>query len=225
MPRQPGSHPIFARVYARLSASMEPVVGQHRQRLLAGLTGSVLEVGAGNGLNFGHYPVSVASVLAVEPEPHLREMAERAALRAPVPINVTAGTADSLPAGNGEFDAVVASLMLCSVPDQAVALAEMLRVLRPGGELRFLEHVRSESPAQRRIQRFVDATFWPACFGGCHASRDTVAAISAAGFQVTEQTRYLLPESRLPWPTTPHARGTAVRSGTAVAPGTAVLPG
>ena len=211
MPTQPGSHPIFARFYARLSVSMEPVVGQHRERLLAGITGSVLEVGAGNGLNFGHYPKSVTSVLAVEPEPHLRVLAEHAAQRAPVAITVTAGNASRLPADDASSDAVIASLMLCSVPDQATALREMYRVLRPGGELRFLEHVSAERPTQRRIQRLADATFWPLCFGGCHANRDTVAAIGAAGFQITELTRYLLPESRLPWPTTPHVRGVAIR--------------
>jgi ubiquinone/menaquinone biosynthesis C-methylase UbiE len=211
MPNKQGSHPIFARFYTRLSASMEPVVGQHRDRVLAGLTGSVLEVGAGNGLNFSHYPRSVTSVLAVEPEPHLRMIAEAAARQAPVPITVTAGTADHLPADDASFDAVVASLMLCSVPDQRAALREMLRVLRPDGELRFMEHVRSEAPTQLRVQRFADATIWPACFGGCHASRDTVAEITAAGFRITELTRYELPESRVPWPTTPHASGVAVK--------------
>jgi len=213
MPAAQIRHPLFARVYARLSAGMEHAgVGEHREKLLAGLSGAVLEVGAGNGLNFGHYPESVSSVLAVEPEPYLRGIAERKAARSPVAITVRDGTAERLPAADGTFDAVVASLMLCSVPDQARALGEMHRVLRPGGELRFMEHVAAQSPGQRRIQRLADATIWPACFGGCHAGRDTVAAISAAGFRVTELNRYRLPESRLPWPTTPHARGVAVRA-------------
>jgi hypothetical protein len=93
----------------------------------------------------------------------------------------------------------------------AVALGEMHRVLRPGSELRFMEHVAAPTAGHRRIQRLADATFWPACFGGCHASRDPVAAIAEARFSVTQLSRYLLPESRLPWPTSPHVRGVAVR--------------
>jgi ubiquinone/menaquinone biosynthesis C-methylase UbiE len=212
MPSQQVHHPLFARFYARLSVSMESAgVDKRRDALLAGLTGSVIEVGAGNGLNFRHYPGTVTSVLAVEPEQHLRELARVSAGGARVPITVTDGTADRLPADDRSFDAVVASLMLCSVRDQAVALAEMRRVLRPGGELRFMEHIGSQSPGQRRVQRLVDATFWPACFGGCHAGRDTVEAIAAAGFTVTEVTHYRLPDSGL-WPTTPHALGIARRA-------------
>jgi ubiquinone/menaquinone biosynthesis C-methylase UbiE len=204
-------HPLFARFYARLSTGMESAgVGGIREELLSGIAGTVIEVGAGNGLNFGHYPQSVSSVLAVEPEPHLRGIAELNAATARVPIKVVEGYADRLPAEDGSFDAVVATLMLCSVPDLPTALAEMRRVLRPGGELRFMEHVRADTPAHRRMQQVADATFWPACFGGCHASRDPVAAIAAAGFAVTDLTRYRLPDSRLPWPTAPHARGVAV---------------
>ncbi len=205
-------HPLFARFYARLSSGMEGAgVDKRREALLAGLTGSVIEVGAGNGLNFRHYPATVTGVLAVEPEPHLRELAQVTAREARVPITVTDGIAERLPADDGSFDAAVASLMLCSVADQAVALAEMRRVLRAGGELRFMEHVSSDSPGQRRVQRLVDAGLWPICFGGCHAGRDTVAAIAAAGFIVKDVTRYRLPDSAL-WPTTPHALGVAVRA-------------
>jgi ubiquinone/menaquinone biosynthesis C-methylase UbiE len=213
MPSPAVRHPVFARFYARLSAGMERGgVSEHRRRLLTGLTGSVLEVGAGNGLNFGHYPATVTAVLAVEPEPHLRALAEQSARRATTEITVTDGFAEHLPAGDQEFDAVVVTLMLCSVSDPAVALREMRRVLRPGGELRFMEHVAAQSAGLRRVQQIADATCWPACFGGCHASRDPVSAIVAAGFRMRELEHYRLPDTPFPWPTTPHARGIAVRA-------------
>ena len=112
---------------------------EHRRRLVAGLSGRVIEVGAGHGANFAHYPAGVTEVVAVEPEPTLRGLAEKAARAAAVRVSVLDGTAEALP-GDG-YDAAVTSLVLCSVPDQATALAEIRRVLRPGGELRFYEHV------------------------------------------------------------------------------------
>jgi ubiquinone/menaquinone biosynthesis C-methylase UbiE len=121
----------------------------------------VIEVGAGNGLNFAHYPASVTEVIAVEPEPHLRSIAEANAAQAAVPVKVVDGTAGDLPADDALFDVAVASLVLCSVPDQDQALAEIRRVLKPGGELRFFEHVQAGTPGRRRVQQALDATIWP----------------------------------------------------------------
>jgi ubiquinone/menaquinone biosynthesis C-methylase UbiE len=183
------AHPVFARVYERFSV-FEEKSGQadNRKRMLAGLRGRVVEVGAGNGLNFEHYPPEVAEVVAVEPEPYLREKAaERAAVGA-VPVRVVDGDAEALPLGDGEADAVVTSLVLCSVPDQARALGEARRVLRPGGELRFYEHVISRRPGKARFQRMFDP-LWTRMAGGCHLTRDTAAAIRSAGFTVEEVDR------------------------------------
>jgi ubiquinone/menaquinone biosynthesis C-methylase UbiE len=206
------SHPIFARVYVCLSSAAERGDGAgHRDRLLAGLSGRVIEVGAGNGLNFAHYPAEVTAVLAVEPEPYLREAARRSAGSAAVPIEVVDGIAGELPAGDGTFDAAVASLVLCSVPDQRAALSEIHRVLRPGGQLRFFEHVRADTRGLQRAQRLVDATIWPRLFGGCHTDRDTAAAIAAAGFELEELDRFRFPDSGPPVPTSPHVLGRATR--------------
>lgn len=203
-------HPIFARLYPAMNRAMERRgLAVHRRALLAGLSGAVVEVGAGDGANFAHYPPAVARVVAVEPEPRLRALAEAAARRAPVPVEVTDGLAERLPVPDAGADAVVFALVLCSVPDVAAALAEAARVLRPGGQVRFLEHVRADSPGLVRVQRLMDATFWPRVAGGCHAGRDTAAAIERAGFTIGELHRFLFPEVRTP--TSSFIRGTARR--------------
>jgi ubiquinone/menaquinone biosynthesis C-methylase UbiE len=210
MARTKVHHPVFARFYAWASPRMEKAgYGERRGQLLAGLTGRVLEVGAGNGMNFAHYPPEVTGVLAVEPEPHLRTLAEDNAEEAPVSIEVIDGTADHLPADDASFDAVVASLVLCTVPDVPVALTEMHRVLKPGGELRFFEHVRADTPRLARVQRLLDATVWPAVGGGCHAHRDTRTAIEDAGFTIKDLEALRIPDTRIPGPTSPHILGIA----------------
>ena len=137
-------HPIFARLFDRLVRKADPQQAEPRVELLAGLSGRVIEVGAGNGINFANYPREVTEVVAVEPETYLRQKAAGAAASAPVPVTVVDGLADALPAEDSSFDAAVTSLVLCSVPDQQSALGEIARVLKPGGELRFYEHVLSQ---------------------------------------------------------------------------------
>ena len=207
-------HPWFARVWAWIAAGMEGRgAAEHREQLMTGIAGRVVELGAGTGTNFEHYPPEVVEVLAVEPEPHLRALAVRAAERAPVRVEVTDGVAERIPADDGAFDAALVSLVLCSVPDQAVALAELRRVLRPGGRLHFWEHVRAENGAFRRVQGLLDRTVWPAVGGGCHTGRDTAAAIVAAGFTLERVERFRFPAGRVPSPTAPNVLGTAVRGG------------
>jgi ubiquinone/menaquinone biosynthesis C-methylase UbiE len=140
-------------------------------------------------MNFAHYPPEVSEVVATEPEPYLRAKAELAARSAPVKVTVGDSVAGALPFEAGGFEAVIASLVLCTVGDPAEALAELRRVLKPGGEVRFLEHVRSEREGKARVQRLLDRSgLWPAVAGGCHCARDTASAIEAAGFRL-EQVR------------------------------------
>ena len=202
-------HPLFARFFDRLSRAIEPQVGQYRAELVEGLSGRVLEVGAGNGMNFRRYPAAVEEVTALEPEPYLREKAERAAAGAPVAVKVQAGVADPLEFSDRTFDAAVACLVLCTVPDQAAALGELRRVLKPGGELRFLEHVRAERQPLRALQTIGDAsTLWPRIAGGCHAARDTLSAIEDAGFRLMQLRRFDFSPGR-PLPAVPHVLGRA----------------
>ena len=207
------SHPRFARMYPKMAARADRRgATDHRRRLLEGLSGRVVEVGAGNGLNFAHYPDGVTEVVAIEPEPTLRATAEDAASQAPVPVTVRAGTADALPLDAGGVDAAVARLVLCSVPDQQRALAEIRRVLRPEGELRFYEHVVARCQPKRTFLQIADRSgIWPRIAGGCHPARDTGAAIEAAGFTIEQSDRFPFAASALE-PSVPHILGTARRA-------------
>ena len=206
------NHPLFARFYERLSR-LGGDAGQdgHRRELLAGLRGNVIEVGAGNGLNFEFYPQAVERVLAVEPEPYLRKKARDAARRAAVPVEVVDGTAESLPAADGEFDAGVFSLVLCSVPNQVAALTEMRRVIKPGGDLRFYEHVISDNPRVKRLQRAIEP-IWKRAGGGCHLTRDTAKSIDQAGFELTDWRELEFKPNVLATPVAKHILGSARRS-------------
>jgi len=204
-------HPRFARMYLRNSETGERRgAAEHRRLLLAGLRGTVVEVGAGSGLNFSHYPATVTEVIAVEPEPTLRAAAERAAADAAIPIRVMPGVAEALPVEDAGIDAAVASLVLCSVPDQQRALAELRRVLRPGGELRFYEHVIPTSQPRRALLQIADHSgIWPWIAGGCHPARDTLAAIQHAGFEIQSHQRIMFAGSPLE-PKIPFVIGTAL---------------
>ncbi|MFI6558694.1 class I SAM-dependent methyltransferase [Streptomyces sp. NPDC050534] len=203
-------HPRFARQYLKTAAESDRRGGDaHRDRLLAGLTGRVLEVGAGQGRNFRHYPDTVTEVVAVEPDDTLRTAAEQAATSSELRVTVVPGEAAELPAENGEFDAVVVSLVLCSVTDVPGALAEATRVLRPRGQLRFYEHVRSPHWWAGLLEDAI-TPLWSRAGGGCHPNRDTEAAIRAAGFTVSEIDRFGFAFSPFV-PNTLHVIGTAVR--------------
>ncbi|MGX1857223.1 class I SAM-dependent methyltransferase [Dietzia sp. NPDC055340] len=203
---------FFARGWVVASPMLERFgLVRARRRLVAGLSGTVVEVGAGSGVTFEHYPPEVTRVVAVEPDPHLRTHARRRAARvagegARMSIEVVDAVAEALPLADGEADAVVFGLVLCTVPDVPAALAEARRVLRrgtqdrhgaqerpgaedrPGGEIRLLEHVR----APGRLGRFADgiAPVWGHVGGGCRPNQDTEALLAAAGFDVAAlQTR------------------------------------
>ena len=153
-------HPLFARIYASLVVPGITRMGgdAFRERLLRGLSGTVLEVGAGEGSNFPHYPDAVTRVVAVEPEAYLRHRARERGSSHPR-VEVVDGTAEALPVSEAAVDAVVFCLVLCSVEDQRRALREARRVLRPGGQIRLLEHVRAhEEGRMRGVQRALDAT-------------------------------------------------------------------
>ncbi|MFE6334965.1 class I SAM-dependent methyltransferase [Streptomyces sp. NPDC057806] len=215
VPRDAVHHPVFARYYARLSVSAETKLGMGavRDRLLTGLSGRVIEIGAGNGLNFAHYPGTVAEVVAIEPERVLRKLAVEAALRAEVPVDVVPGAAEALPVKSEAFDAAVVSLVLCSVRDVPRALGEIRRVLRPGGVVRFFEHGRGGGRVMTFTQQALDRTVWPLVSGGCHVGREPVASLRGAGFELGPYRRILMPEKGPVLPSSYCVLGTAWRPG------------
>lgn len=182
----------------------------HRRELVAGLSGRVIEVGTGIGANFDRYPTAVDELVAIEPEPWLRKRAQQAAADAEIAITVIDGDADHLPGNDGSFDAAVVSLVLCTVPEPRRAIAELFRVIRPGGQLRFFEHVVADVPVLVRLQKLADATLWPHIAGGCHLARDSRANIEAAGFIVEDCERFPVRLARL-LPAEPHLLGRARR--------------
>ncbi len=188
---------MLAPLYDRFVAPAEEACfAGWRAELLAGLTGTVVEIGAGTGANVEHYPSSIDRLVLTEPDPGMRirllDKVERRRLGAgggPGSIEVRAVEGDSLPLDDGEADAVVATLVLCTVADPDAVMAEVRRVLRPGGQFVFLEHVAAEDrPDRLRWQQRIDPV-WRRVMGGCRLTRRTAETIEAAGLEVVSLTK------------------------------------
>jgi ubiquinone/menaquinone biosynthesis C-methylase UbiE len=185
---------LFAATYDSMSrSSNEAGLREIRHGLLAEANGSVLEIGAGTGLNLPHYDGKVESLVFTDPEPAmLRRLQKKAREQAPL-AKVLRAPAEDLPFEDDSFDTVVATLVLCGVDDQARSLREIRRVLRPGGRLLFLEHVRSDDPA---LARFQDRMNWlNRLVVFCDCNRPTLNTIEASGFTVSELERSELPKA------------------------------
>jgi ubiquinone/menaquinone biosynthesis C-methylase UbiE len=203
---------LFGKVYARCyDQFMDRIDGvgaaEHRRRLVEGAKGEVLEIGAGTGKNFSLYRAA-ERVVALEPDPAMRARAQDALLEARIPVEVVEGDGMALPFPDAAIDTVVFSLVLCTVPDVERALSEARRVLRPGGNLRFYEHVRSDDPRLARWQDRLERP-WGWVGRGCHPNRDTAAAVAAAGFSVLSLEEFDFPV--MPPIVRPHVIGIAER--------------
>jgi len=175
---------LLAAFYDRAIAGAERrFLGRWRHELLAGTAGAVLEIGSGTGLNLPHYPATVKRLVLSEPDPHMRARLEKKLAKLPAPPELVPCGAERLDFPDQSFDAVVSTLVLCSVRQPLTALREVYRVLRPGGRLYFLEHVRSDHPPIHFWQRTWEPLWKRAC-GNCHLTRETASLVEKAGFEL-----------------------------------------
>ena len=187
---------VFAAMYDRLMADSEAAgLGQRRDALLAQARGSVIELGAGTGVNLAHYPASgIEELVLVEPEEPMARRLELRLAESALPARVLRAPAEALPLPDASFEVAVCTLVLCTVRDQTKALAELRRVLKPDGRLLFLEHVRSEDPQLAKWQDRL-RPLWVRCGHGCQCNRRTAEALSASGFEVRELEHARIPKA------------------------------
>src|SRR5580700_6311733 len=193
MPR-PRQHPVFAALYDRMTGPLErAAMAERRARLLGDLDGQVLDVGAGTGANLV-YLRQASRVVAAEPDVAMRRRLASRLAGMSVPVEITSDAAEKLRQADASFDAVVFTLVLCSVASPDRALAEARRVLRPAGRLIILEHVRGTGARARWQDRLTP--LWSRFSAGCQLNRDTAAAVERAGFTL-ERAEYSDPYPRL----------------------------
>ena len=176
-------------------ACSSPAIRRQRSLIVPQATGNVLEVGMGTGLNLPHYQSDqVSRVVGLEPSAAMRKRAQRVAQRAAYPIEIVDGIAEDIPKSDQQYDCIVLTYTLCTIPNPNQALAEMRRVLRPNGTLLFCEHGLAPEPAVASRQRRFNG-IWRACAGGCNLDRDIVQLIGDAGFKIDELSTGYLPKT------------------------------
>ncbi|MDX6624646.1 MAG: hypothetical protein QOE75_2578 [Solirubrobacterales bacterium] len=201
----------FSALYdAGCKASEEAGLREMRRELLAGAGGRVVELGAGTGANLGLYPDSIADLVLAEPDPHMTKRLRERLADSGRAAQIVAAPAERLPFEDDGFDTAVVTLVLCTVPDPVAAIAELARVLKPGGQLLFIEHVRAKDPGLARWQDRFERP-WRILADGCHCNRDTLSLIAASNFEPGAVEHGELPKA-LPL-VKPLIRGRAVLAG------------
>jgi len=184
-PDRHGGHRWFAAMYDLVTRGSERSVLQHLRPLVAGgAAGQVLEIGVGTGANFPYY-MEAAKIVATDPNPFMLQRAKKRARDVGLAVEFHQCPAEALPFANASFDTVISTLVLCSVSDQALTLAEIKRVLKPSGAFRFIEHVRADRSFTGQVQDFLTPV-WRWFGAGCHLNRQTAASIKGAGFEIVE---------------------------------------
>jgi len=179
----PRKHPVFSALYDLMTAPQECLgLARTRARIVSRLEGRVLEVGVGTGLNLVHYGPQ-ATVIGIEPDPYMLRRAAKRRAAACADVSLLAADGEALPFRTASFDAVVATLVFCTIADPAAAACEVRRVLRPGGAFHFVEHVRAQSRWLGWLQDAIDPV-WSRLFAGCHLNRDTVDVFRRQGLRI-----------------------------------------
>src|SRR6185437_9065735 len=198
---------IFAWAISRFSGRYEQFAGKYKERLFAGLSGTVLEIGPGTGINLRYFRDPGVRWIGAEPNLFMERYLRDEAARLGMAVDLRIGTADALPVDNESVDAVISTLVLCCVKDQGQSLREVMRVLKPGGRLVFLEHVAAAPGTRlRRMQNFITPV-WKRLGDGCHPNRETSAALERAGFACVDYEKVTAPVPVV----SPQIVGTAVK--------------
>jgi ubiquinone/menaquinone biosynthesis C-methylase UbiE len=186
---------LFAAMYDRgLKGTEDAGLREMRREALGAARGRTIELGAGTGANLGLYPDAVTELVLAEPDPHMAKQLRPKLAQAGVSAELTEASAERLPFEDSSFDTAVFTLVLCTVPDPRAALAEAARILKPGGKLLFVEHVRAEDPGLARWQDRLEKP-WRFVGDGCHCNRDTVATIEASPLSLEQVERGRLPKA------------------------------
>jgi len=197
----------FSALYDSLLKGTEDAgLRERRREVLAAARGRTIDIGAGTGANLGLFPSSVSELVMAEPDPHMVKRLRRKVAEAGASVELVEAGAEGLPFADASFDTAVFTLVLCTVPDPSAALAEAARVLKPSGQLLFVEHVRAQSASLAGWQDRLEGP-WRFFGDGCHCNRDTVATIEASPFELESVERGELPKA--PPIVRPLVRGTA----------------
>jgi ubiquinone/menaquinone biosynthesis C-methylase UbiE len=184
---------IFAWALARFNTSYERFAANYKQKLFAGLTGAVLEIGPGTGVNLRYLSPGNVRWIGVEPNTFMQTYLRQEAQKTGMPVELKIGTADTLPVTDNSIDVVISTLVLCCVTSQQRSLQEVLRVLRPGGRLLFIEHVAAPRGSWLRLIQDLVTPIWKRLGDGCCPNRETWAAIEGAGFERVSYERITAP--------------------------------
>jgi len=202
---------MMAKLYVAAQKKYEPYIADRKQRLFANLAGTVLEIGPGNGVNFAYLPDGVRRWIGIEPNPHMHEQLREAGAQRGIEADFRAVAAAGMEVDDESVDAVLSTLVLCSVPDPNAVVRDIHRILRPGGRFVFIEHVAAPRRSKlRHLQRFVKPLWWYFA-DGCCPDRELGEVIRRGGFADVHIDEFTVPKEVAPAVVSPHVAGVAVK--------------